>query len=245
MMLSRGAAKKVTIYINEDTRHRADALWSSVLHFLHKKHVAGATVLRPMAGFGAHHVLHSLDQEERTEHMPVRIEFIDSADRVNELLPALYEMVEDGVIELQDTEIIKAAVKGKRSAGRAPHAEIQGPAKLIRIYLGEADRFEGESLFEAILKRLLMMEVAGATVNRGILGFGAKRRKHQARPPGFSRDCPIMISVIEQPARVDEIIEAVGSMIQDGLIVISDVEAHRFVRALPEDSASDVSSRAS
>ncbi len=237
-MLSRGPAKKVTIYVNEDTRHHMDSLWSALLHFLRSRSVAGATVLRPVAGFGAHQALHSMDQEERMEHMPIRIEFIDSAERVHEILPSLYDMVEDGVIEVQDTRIVKAAVKGRKPPARTPHREISAPAKLIRIYLGEADKHGGEPLYDAIVKRLLMMEVAGATVYRGMFGYGAKRHKHRE---GFliSRDCPIMISVIEQPSRLDEILDAVAPMMQDGLIVISDVESHRFVHALPPDTTEE------
>ena len=243
-MLSRGPAKKVTIYINEDTRHHMDALWSAVLHFLRSKHVAGATVLRPVAGFGAHQALHSMDQEERMEHMPMRIEFIDSVERVDELLPTLYDMVEDGIIEVQDTNVVKAVVKGRKPSEHTPHREISGPAKLIRIYLGESDKVKGEPLFDAIVKRLMMMEVAGATVYRGMFGYGAKRHKHRE---GFfiSRDCPIMISVVEQAGRVDEIIDAVAPMMQDGLIVISDVEIHRFVHALPGNTGTNALSTTS
>jgi len=237
-MLSRGPAKKVTIYVNEDTRHRGDALWSAVLHFLRSKHVAGATVLRPIAGFGSHQVLHSLDQEERMEHMPIRIEFIDSAERVDELLPVLYDIVEDGVIDVHETNVIKAAVKGKKPEPRTPHAEIKGSAKLIRIYLGESDKVNNNPLFEVIVKKLMMMEVAGATVYRGIFGYGAKGHKHQ-EGLFISRDLPVVISVVEQPERVDEIIGAIAPMMQDGLIVISDVEAHRFVRALPGNTGTN------
>jgi PII-like signaling protein len=243
-MLSRGPAKKVTIYVNEDTRHRGDALWSAVLHFLRSRHVAGATVLRPIAGFGSHQMLHSLDQEERMEHMPIRIEFIDSAERVDELLPVLYDMVEDGIIDVQETNVIKAAVKGKKPESRIPHAEIKGPAKLIRIYLGESDKVNSDPLFDVIVKKLMMMEVAGATVYRGILGYGAKRHKHQ-EGLFLSRDLPVVISVVELPERVDEIIGAIAPMMQDGLIVISDVEAHRFVRTLPGNTGTNASSTTS
>ncbi len=144
-MLSRGAAKKVTIYVNEDTRYHMDALWDAILRFLRHKHVAGATVLRPVAGFGAHELIHSPDQEIRSEHMPMRIEFIDSAEKVDELLPSLYDMVVDGLIEVQDTNVIKAAQKGRNPAPRSPHAEINGAAKLIRIYLGEGGQGEGRT----------------------------------------------------------------------------------------------------
>ena len=91
----------------------------------------------------------------------------------------------------------------------------------------------------------MMMEVAGATVYRGFLGYGAKRHTHRDRRFQISKDAPIMISVVDQPSRVDEILDAIAPMMQDGLIVISDVEAHRFVRALPEDTVTDAQSPAS
>lgn len=238
-MLSRGSAKKVTIYVNEDTRHHMDALWSAILRFLRVKHVAGATVLRPVAGFGAHEVIHSPDQEVRAEHMPLRIEFIDTAEKVDEVLPTLYEMVDDGIIEVQDTNILKAVMKGHHSEPHAPHSEIKGPAKLIRIYLGESDRIRDENLYEAIVKRLMMMEVAGATVYRGILGYGAKRHTHKEKRFVLSSDLPIMISVIDAPERLDEILSAIEPMMQDGLIVISDVEVHRFIHTLPTQKGPD------
>jgi PII-like signaling protein len=239
-MLSRGAAKKVTIYVNEDTRYHMDALWDAILRFLRHKHVAGATVLRPVAGFGAHELIHVPDQEIR-EHMPMRIEFIDTAEKVDELLPSLYDMVVDGLIEVQDTNVVKAVRKDRKPAPHSPRAEIRGAAKLIRIYLGEADKVNDEPLFEAILKRLMMMEVAGATVYRGILGYGAKRHTHKESRFRISRDRPIMISVVDQPERVDEIIDAIAPMMQDGLIVLSDVEVHRFVHALPEQKVTNAS----
>jgi len=177
------------------------------------------------------------------QHMPIRIEFIDSAERVDELLPALYEMVEDGVIDVQETNVVKAAVKGQ-PAPRAPHAEIKGPAKLIRIYMEESDRIKGDPLFDIIVKKLMMMEVAGATVYRGIFGYGAKGHIHQE---GLlrSHDCPVVISVVEKPERVDEIIQAIAPMMQDGLIVISDVEVHRFVHALPGNTGTNASTTTS
>lgn len=241
-MLTRGQAKKITIYVNEDTHHHdahhlGDSLWDAILRFLRQKNVAGATVLRPIAGFGSHGTIHSPDQELRAEHLPVRIEVIDSAEKVDEILPTLYEMVTDGVIEVQDTHVVKAAREGKDMSPPTARAEIRGAAQMIRIYLGEADKEGDEPLFEAIVKRLMMMEVAGATVYRGILGYGAKRHTHKEGMFRISQDRPIMISVIDRPERTDEIIEALAPMMQDGLIVVSDVEARRFVRALPEEGA--------
>ena len=238
-MLSRGLARKVTIYVNEDTRHGMDALWDAILRFLRNKHVAGATVLRAVAGFGSHETVHSAASEITAEHMPVRIEFVDTAEKIDRLLPTLYEMVADGLIEVQETTIVKAVQQGKLAPALASRAVFKGPAKMIRIYLGEADKLDGEPLFEAIVKRLLMMEVSGATVYRGILGYGAKRHTHKQGFLHISGDLPIMISIVEEPRRLDEIIGAISPMMQDGLIVLSDAEMHRFVRDVSVDGAPD------
>src|SRR5262245_54998541 len=197
-MLQKGAARKVTIYVNEDAKHHLTPLYEAILTFLLHKGVAGATATRAMAGFGAHQVMHTPQIEALAEHLPIRIEFIESAGKVDNLLPDLYGMVQDGLIEMHDTQVIKAAARDKPiNQTQAPHEERRGKARLMRIYLGESDRWEGEPLYEAIVKRLRLMDIAGATVYRGILGYGVKGHTHKSGPLPFSHDLPIMISVVD------------------------------------------------
>ena len=232
-MLDKGPAKKVTIYVNEDTRAHGAPLHESVLTFLMHKGVAGATASRADAGFGSHHVLHTPKIEVLAEHLPVRIEFIESAARVDELLPSLYDMVSDGLIEVQDTTVVKSVRKERQPAPDQPHERRQGAAKMMRVFLGEADRWEGEPLYDAIIKRLRMLSIAGATVYRGIDGYGAKGHAHKESFLHLSRDLPIMISIVDSAEKIDEAVTAVEGMLEDGLIVISDVEMTRLVRSHP------------
>ena len=83
-MLPKSAAKKVTIYLNQDTRTHMEPLWSAILRFLKHKHVAGATMFRADAGFGSHDQLHNPQSEYTAEHRPVRIEFVDLPGRVDQ-----------------------------------------------------------------------------------------------------------------------------------------------------------------
>lgn len=108
-MLREGPAKKVTIFVNEDTQQHLQPLYAAILSFLLHKGVAGATATRAVAGFGGHHIVHSTKIEVLSEHLPIRIEFVESAEKVEEVLPSLCEMVTDGVIEVQDTQVVKAA----------------------------------------------------------------------------------------------------------------------------------------
>ena len=230
-MLQKGTAKKVTIFVNEDTQHHFASLCDSILTFLLHKGVSGATATRAMAGFGAHQVMHTTKTEVLAEHLPIRIEFIESAAKVDELMPTLYDMVTDGVIEVQDTNVIKVASR-ERPAPRGPHMELRGAARLMRIYMGESDRWQGEPLYEAIVKRLRLMDIAGATVYRGILGYGVKGHTDKGGLP-FSRDLPVMISVVDSEGKLAQAIAEIESMMQDGIIVLSDVDVIRLVHSQP------------
>jgi|GEM_PF-144383 len=229
-MLSKGTAKKVTIYVNEDTQEHFNSLYERILVFLMHKGVSGATATRAMAGFGAHRVLHTPKIEVLAEHLPIRVEFIETAEKVDELLPTLYDMVTDGLIEVHDTTVVKVAMKEKRrQEPKQPHERKAGKAKLMRIFMGEADRHDGEPLYDAIIKRLRMMDISGATVYRGILGYGAKGHTHKQSLLHTSRDLPVMIAVVEAEDKLSQAAGAVEDMLQDGLIVVSDVDIVRLI----------------
>ena len=230
-MLSQGPAKKVTIFVNEDARRHLTPLHDAIMTFLLHKGVAGATATRAFSGFGVHHALHTPNVEVMAEHLPVRIEFIETAEKVDEVLTTLYEMVTDGLIEVQDTRIVKHARKSSRPAPNPPHERREGHAQLLRVFLGEADTWHGEPLYDAIVKKLRMMEIAGATVYRGILGYGAKGHEHKKSFFHISKDLPVMVTVIDTPEKIALAAQAIEEMLDDGLIVISEAEVVRLVRS--------------
>lgn len=109
-MLEVGPAVKITIHINQDTSSRKDFLHNEILAFLYEHGVSGATILKPFAGFGSHHHLHTSGAGSvEGEHLPVRIEFIEKQGKIDALLPELHELVTDGLIEAQQTVILKVA----------------------------------------------------------------------------------------------------------------------------------------
>src|SRR5258707_173519 len=169
-MQTKGPAKKVTIFINEDTQRGMTALHDSIMTFLMHKGVSGATATRAFSGFGSHQLLHTPKIEVLAQHLPLRIEFVDTPEKVEDILPTLYEMVSDGLIEVQDTNVVKHARKTPKPELKLPHQRQEGHARMLRVFLGEADKWRDEPLYEAIVKKLRMLDIAGATVYRGILG---------------------------------------------------------------------------
>jgi uncharacterized protein len=115
-VLAAGPAKKITIHLNADTVSRRDFLSSEILSLLFEHGIAGATVTRPEAGFGAHHRMHlpggGIDADR---HMPIRIEFIESSARLDTLLPLLDTLLVDGVIEAHDTTVLRAVTERPRT----------------------------------------------------------------------------------------------------------------------------------
>jgi PII-like signaling protein len=230
-MLTKGPAKKVTIFINEDTQHHLTSLHDSIMTFLMHKGVSGATATRAYTGFGSHQMLHTPKVEVLAQHLPIRIEFVDTAEKADEVLPTLYEMVSDGLIEVQDTTVVKLARKSSKPEPKVPHERKQGPAKMLRVYMGEADKWHEAPLYDAIVRKLLMMDIAGATVYRGVIGYGAKGHEHKATFFHPTRDLPIMVAVIDTAEKISAAAGAIEEMLEDGLIVVSDVEIVRLIRS--------------
>jgi uncharacterized protein len=112
-MLPVGPATKVTIYLNQDTGSGHGFLCDEILTFLQEKGigVGGATVLHPYAGFGSHGRLHKVDEGDVGGlHLPVVIFFVETSEKVQSILPALLDIVPDGLVEAHPTEILKSIV---------------------------------------------------------------------------------------------------------------------------------------
>jgi PII-like signaling protein len=233
-VLTQGPAKKVTLHLGEDVRYHGEPLSLAVLNFLFYRGVAGATVTKGVAGFGADHRLRTTRILEISENLPIKVEFVESAEKVEALLPKLVEMAGDGLVEVQDTTVVTAArpTDDRRHAARLPHVGLTGKAKLMRIYIGEDDRWGGKPLYDAIVESLRVNDIAGATVYRGICGYGAHRRFHKEKRLSLSRDQPIILSVVDEESKLRAYLPVLEQMVDEGLVVLSDVDVIKYTHRL-------------
>jgi PII-like signaling protein len=104
------------------------------------------------------------------------------------------------------------------------------PACLLRLHLGEADRYGGKPLYEAIVTRCKELGIAGATVFRGLEGFGETAELHRHR--FIKKDQPIVIAIVDSAEILDRLIPEVEAMMDTGMIAISDVEYLRIEKTL-------------
>src|SRR6266536_3391201 len=114
--------------------------------------------------------------------------------------------------------------------------EIAGLGKRVQIFVDEGDHVRGRSLFQVILERLREDGAAGATVTRGIAGFGSHSRIHMARLADIASPVPLIITWVDAPDRVERLLPGIIELVREGLITVEDVQvakyAHRDLPAL-------------
>jgi uncharacterized protein len=105
------------------------------------------------------------------------------------------------------------------------------PAKLLRIHLSEQDSYRGKPLYEAIVDKCRELEIAGATVFRGLEGYGVSAEIHRSRLVGG--DAPIVVTIVDTAENLTRLVPVVEEMMDKGLMAISDVKVLRVQKSAP------------
>ena len=105
---------------------------------------------------------------------------------------------------------------------------LHGPAQRITIFIGESDRYNHKPLYAEIVHRAHQQGLAGASVFRGIEGFGAASRIHTSRLLSLSEDLPIAIIIVDTADRTAEFLDEVAELVTGGLIIVDDVHVHTY-----------------
>lgn len=230
-MLEPGKAVKVTIYLSEGATHHGVPVYSRVLDFLFYRGVAGATVLKGIAGFGADHRMHSASLLEVSDHLPLRIEFIESREKVDSLLAKLEEMCASGLIELQETTVVRPARSSSAAPPAPQHLRLEGTARMMRIYLAEEDRWRDKPLHRALLEAFRANDIAGVTVYRGIAACSTRHAPKSDKP------ATVMLCAIDTRDKLESVLPLVEQMAPSSLVVLSDVDVIKYASAAEPEAA--------
>jgi PII-like signaling protein len=233
-------------------RHGMQPLYEWIVETAHREGLQGATVLK---GFYGMRPDGSILQEHTwtvSQELPVIVDVVDEAGRIELLLARVEPAFREGVITLerahvliyragpQDTHPVSA---GRNILGTTADSRVTGvqtmkqPADgvLLRIFIGESDREPGRDrpLYEAIVRRAREAHLAGATVLRGPMGFGRHSRVHAAKLLELSTDLPIVIEIVDAEEKVEAFLPTVDELVTEGLVTL---EAVRIVRYVSPDS---------
>ncbi|MFA6243038.1 MAG: DUF190 domain-containing protein [Candidatus Hydrogenedentales bacterium] len=104
---------------------------------------------------------------------------------------------------------------------------------LLRILIGESDRWQHRPLYEAIVLKARELHLAGATVLRGPMGFGATSRLHTTKVLRLSEDLPIVIEIVDSKERINSFLPLIEEMVKEGLVTMEDVKVIRYLGTPP------------
>jgi len=232
-------------------RHATQPLYEWIVETARKEGVQGATVLKGFYGLRPDGSI----LQERTwsvsQELPVIVEIVDEAARIELLLGRVEPPFGQGVITLERAHVLLyrsgaapsktdptsltgrniLATTASSVAAGVRTMKVPENGVLLRIFIGESDREPGSDrpLFEAIVRRAREAHLAGATVLRGPMGFGRHSRMHAAKLLELSTDLPIVIEIVDAEDKVESFLPVVDQLVTEGLVTLEAVRIVRYV----------------
>jgi len=102
--------------------------------------------------------------------------------------------------------------------------KVSDEGQLLRIFIGESDKWKGKPLYEALVLKAREMGLAGATMLRGLMGYGAASRIHTAKILRLSEDLPVIVEIIDNPEKIASFLPVIDEMVQEGLVTLEKVQ---------------------
>lgn len=211
--------------------------------------LAGATVLRGIFGLDVTGKLLESRAWSLVDHVPIIVEIVDGAQAIGRFLSVVEQTVPEGMATLERAHVILYRHGEAGAAQAARRLEVPGsitplstlpspeefPAmrlsengQLLRVFIGESDVWQGQPLYRAIVLKARELGLAGATVLRGPMGFGANSLLHTTRLLELSTDLPIIVEIVDTPEKLGPLLPFLDEVVTEGLITIEEVRVLKY-----------------
>jgi PII-like signaling protein len=241
-------ARLLRLFCKANETYHGVPLYRAVVEAARRGGLAGASVFPVEIGYGVHRRLHDIASEYSSFEIPIVVEVVEAVERVASLASDLETMVGEGLIVASPAQVLRythAAEPGQpdgpeaaidppsptnrvRSEEGPSPMKIEGDARRLTVYIGSADTWGGHNLAVAIVETCRKMGMAGATVSRGVMGFGKHSVIHKAHLLGLSDDLPEKIEIVDHPEAIERLLPVLDPMVGGGLIVVEDVHVVRY-----------------
>lgn len=224
------------IYLQSADRAPRTPTHELIVTAARKRKMAGATVLRGILGIGYHQHVIQPSTWSVVEHVPVVVELVDTASRIGEFVEeVLSDLMTGGIATLERAVVLmrrpSAAsplqlhpphkpLSSLPTIAARPNMTIKEDGVLLRVFIGESDRYENKPLYEAIVQKVRELSLAGATVLRGSYGFGANSVVHKSSLLEMSTDLPIVIEIVDSQDNVKRLLPHLETMVTEGMITM-------------------------
>ena len=211
--------------------------------------MAGATLLRGIYGLDIDGNLLESGRWSLVEHVPVVVEIVDSRQNIARFLGQAVEIIPEGVITLERAHVMLYRTSATAAAKAEMRLDIPAPiaalstipseeefammklseeGQLLRVFIGESDTWHGEPLYRAIVLKARELGLAGATVLRGTMGFGANTRVHTSRLLDLSTDLPIVVEVVDEAEKIAALLPFLDETVVEGMITVEGVRVLKY-----------------
>lgn len=237
-MVLNGERVLLRFYLRMADRAPWSPTYERIVKVARHEGLAGATVLKGIMGYGSHGELRK-SAWTLTEHVPVIVEVVDSGERIiNFINGALDKQIVSGLATLERAAVMMYRHRTHEQTTPLQLAEMLKPLStlpriesrdnmtinedgiLLRVFIGESDRYEHKPLFEAIVRKVRELGLSGATVLRGVEGFGANSVVHRASLLEMSMDLPIVVEIVDTEPKIKTLLPHLETMVQEGMITM-------------------------
>jgi PII-like signaling protein len=235
-------------HLSNFVRHGMEPLYQWIVETARRDGLRGATVLKGFYGMRPDGSILETQTWSVSHELPVIVEIVDEAPRIEQLLARVEPAIREGVVTLERAHVLiyragseqeKAPLTSRRIVETAAESLATGVRTmkapengvLLRIFIGESDREPGgdRPLFEGIVRRAREAHLAGATVLRGPMGFGRHSRMHAATLLELSTDLPVVIEIVDAEEKIEAFLPTVDELVTEGLVTLEAVRVVRYV----------------
>ena len=258
-MSSLGEQVLLRAYLQSADRPPLMPTYQRIVQAARKEGLAGATVLRGILGAGYHGILRG-SAWSLVQHVPIVVEIVDTPLKIAGFVTGpLDAIMIGGMLTLERAAVIMYRARTQDPPGNmhlaaaltplstlpriqpGSHMKINENGILLRVFIGESDRFQNKPLHEAILQKVRELGLAGATVLRGTEGFGARSVVHRAQLLEMSTDLPVVIEIVDSEDKIKLLLPHLESMVKEGMITMEYVVILMY-RHGREDAATPLAS---
>lgn len=237
-----GNTSLLRIYLGDFDKYQHHELYRMIVEKARETGLAGCTVFRGFWGYGVRGFVHTDIVLEGAGERPILIEIVDTQEHVRRFALDVIPMLKKaGGLITEETvyvhhyrpsaEVASKEISGKLSDTKEStmNHDLKGQQTLLRIFIGELDKFEQKPLFEVILERCRKLSIAGCTVIQGIMGYGASSIIHKDHLFRLSQDLPILLEVVDTEERVRALLDEINPMLQGALVTEEKILVHHYI----------------
>jgi hypothetical protein len=237
-MSIQGERVLLRVYLQSADRSPHTPTYERIVRAAREEGMAGATTLRGILGLGAHGTIER-SVWSLTEHVPVIVEIVDSADKISAFIQhTLDRLMLHGLATLERANVMMYRHRNDSEPNRLnlgallkplstvpriqtrEHMKSNDDGVLLRVFIGQSDQYQGQPLYKAIVEKAKDLQLAGATVLRGSEGFGAHSIVHESKLLEMSRNLPIVVEVVDTEDKIKLLLPSLETMVQEGMITM-------------------------